>query len=110
MVNNDQVLDGAFTALAHPVRRRILERLADGPATVGEAAAGIDVSKPAITKHVHVLEEADLVVRAVEGRRHRLTLNEPSLAYASKWIERHRRLWERKFEVIDEYLAERREP
>jgi DNA-binding transcriptional ArsR family regulator len=108
MVNHAAELDQAFAALAHPVRRRIVERLARGPATVGQAAAGSGVSKPAISKHLRVLEDADVIVRAVEGREHRLSLKADSLDDASGWIDRQRRLWERKFDVVDEYLEERR--
>jgi DNA-binding transcriptional ArsR family regulator len=104
MVNDVAELDHAFAALSHPVRRRIVERLARGPATVGQAAAGSGVSKPAISKHLRVLEEADVIVRVVDGREHRLSLNADSLDDASGWIERQRRLWESKFDVVEEYL------
>lgn len=108
MVNGSAELDQAFAALAHPVRRRIVERLARGPATVGQAAAGSGVSKPAISKHLRVLEEADVIARVIDGREHRLSLNADSLDDASGWIERQRRLWERKFDVVGEYLEERK--
>jgi DNA-binding transcriptional ArsR family regulator len=108
MVNSSTELDHAFTALSHPVRRRIVERLARGPATVGEAAAGTGVSKPAISRHLRVLEEADVIVRVVDGREHRLRLNASPLDGASGWIERQRELWERKFDVVEEYLKERK--
>ena len=108
MVNGSAELDQAFAALAHPVRRRIVERLARGPATVGQAAAGSGVSKPAISKHLRVLEEADVIVRVIDGREHRLSLNADSLDDASGWIDRQRRLWERKFDVVEQYLEERK--
>jgi DNA-binding transcriptional ArsR family regulator len=108
MVNSPLELDQAFAALSHPVRRQIVERLALGPATVGEAAAGTRVSKPAISKHLRVLEEANVIARAVEGREHRLTLNADPLDGASGWLDRQRELWERKFEVVEEYLEERK--
>ena len=108
MVNGSAELDQAFAALAHPVRRRIVERLARGPATVGQAAAGSGVSKPAISKHLRVLEEADVIVRVIDGREHRLSLNADSLDDASGWIDRQRRLWERKFDVVEQYLKERK--
>jgi DNA-binding transcriptional ArsR family regulator len=101
MVNN------AFKALAHPIRRDIVERLASGPATVGEVTTGIDVSKPAITKHVKALEDAGIVTRAIEGRTHRLALEPDSLAEAVAWMERQRASWERLFDVVDEYLIEK---
>jgi DNA-binding transcriptional ArsR family regulator len=108
MVNCSPELDRAFAALSHPVRRRIVERLAQGPATVGEAAAGSRVSKPAISRHIRVLEEAHVVVRVVEGREHRLSLNAGSLEGASGWIEGQREIWEKKFDVIENYLEERK--
>jgi len=103
-VNN--LLDRSFVALSHPVRRTIVERLAHGPASVGEATRGVSVSKPAVTKHVVVLEDAGVVTRTVEGRTHRLALRERALADASDWIERQRTLWERKFDVVEDYLKE----
>ena len=60
---------------SHPIRRGIVERLAAGPATVGDATAGFGVSKPAISKHLKVLEETGVVTRVVEGRTHRLSLD-----------------------------------
>ena len=68
------VVNDPFRALSHPIRRGIVERLAFGSATVGEATVGFGVSKPAISKHVKVLEESGVVTRAVEGRTHRLSL------------------------------------
>jgi DNA-binding transcriptional ArsR family regulator len=108
MVNDQAQLDRAFVALSHPIRRRIVERLARGPATVSQAAAGIDVSKPAISRHLRVLEEAGVVSRVIDGREHRLSLDQRPLGRASEWIELQRELWERKFDVLDEYLSERR--
>jgi DNA-binding transcriptional ArsR family regulator len=110
MVNNSPELDRAFAAISHPIRRRIVERLANGPATVGEASAGIRVSKPAISKHLRVLEDANVIARAVEGREHRLRLNSLPLDGASSWIDRQRELWERRFDVVEDYLEERRRP
>lgn len=108
MVNSSLQLDREFAALSHPIRRRIVERLARGDATVAEAAAGTRVSKPAITKHLRVLEDANVVIRVVEGRKHRLSLSADRLDDASEWIERQRRLWERKFDVVEQYLEERK--
>jgi DNA-binding transcriptional ArsR family regulator len=100
------MVNDSFGALAHPIRRGIVERLAAGPATVGEATRGFGVSKPAISRHLRVLEEAGLVDRAVEGRTHRLLLQERPLAEASAWIERQRALWQRKFDVVESWLDE----
>jgi DNA-binding transcriptional ArsR family regulator len=103
-VNSVGELDRSFAALAHPARRQILQRLAAGPATVGDAAAGLGLSKPAVTKHLKVLEGSGLVERTIEGRTHRLRLVPRPLDEASAWIERHRALWESKFDAVDEWL------
>ncbi len=105
---NETTLDRTFAACAHPIRRGIIERLAERELTVGEATRDFHVSKPAITKHLRVLEEAGAIVRVVDGRTHRLRLSRDALEDARGWIDDQRRLWERKFDVIDEYLAERR--
>jgi DNA-binding transcriptional ArsR family regulator len=98
-----------FRALAHPLRRGIVERLASGPATIGEATAGFGVSKPTISMHVKVLEQAGVVVRTVQGRTHRLGLDPEALREPVEWIDRQRAAWERVFEAVDEYLDERKE-
>jgi DNA-binding transcriptional ArsR family regulator len=82
--------NGAFKALAHPLRREIVERLGDGPATVGETTRDFGVSKPTISKHLKVLEEAGVVVRVIDGRTHRLQLGVEPLNEASEWLERQR--------------------
>ena len=98
----------AFTALAHPIRREIVERLSGGVSTVGEASRGLGVSKPTISRHLKLLEEAGVVTRVVDGRTHRLGLRPETLADAAEWIERQRTSWERLFDVVGEYLEERR--
>jgi DNA-binding transcriptional ArsR family regulator len=105
-VNSSAQLDRSFVALSHPVRRAIVERLARGPATVGEAARGLRVSKPAVTKHVKLLERAGVVRRSVVGREHRLRLEAGPLADASRWLDVHRALWEAKFDAIERHLEE----
>ena len=100
------MLDLSFLALSHPVRRTIVERLAHWPASVREATRGVRVSKPAVTKHLKVLEEAGVVRREVRGREHRLTLNGPGLDAATNWLEVHRALWEAKFDAVARHLAE----
>jgi DNA-binding transcriptional ArsR family regulator len=97
----------AFGALAHPTRRRIVERLSGGAATVGEATAGLGVSKPTISRHLRLLEEAGVVTRVVDGRTHRLALRPETLADAAGWIDTQRIRWERLFDVVGEYLEER---
>jgi DNA-binding transcriptional ArsR family regulator len=98
-----------FKALAHPLRRDIVERLSGGAATVGEATRDLRVSKPTISRHLKLLEDAGVVSRVIEGRTHRLTLRPEALAEAENWIERQRERWERLFDVVGEYLEERKE-
>lgn len=105
---NNAILDSTFAACAHPIRRGIIERLAGGEMTVGEATSDFGVSKPAISRHLRVLEEAGAIVRVVDGRKHRLRLQGQALGDAHSWLESQRAIWERKLDVIDDYLAEQR--
>ena len=97
-----------FTALAHPVRREIVARLSRGTATVGEASRGLGVSKPTISRHLKLLEDAGVVTRVVVGRTPRVGLRPETLAEAAEWIEEQRTRWERLFDTVGEYLEERR--
>jgi DNA-binding transcriptional ArsR family regulator len=102
-------LDRTFAACSHPIRRGIIERLSDGgELSVGEATRDFGVSKPAISKHLRVLEEAGAIVRVIDGRTHRLRIRERALVDADDWMERQRRLWERKLDVVGQYLHEQR--
>jgi DNA-binding transcriptional ArsR family regulator len=112
MVNNallDPALDRSFAACSHPIRRGIVERLSEREMTVGEATKDFGVSKPAISKHLKVLEEAGTIVRVIDGRTHRLRLRSEPLDDAYAWMSRQRELWERKFDTVGEYLREQRE-
>jgi DNA-binding transcriptional ArsR family regulator len=100
------MVNDSFKALAHPIRRGIVERLAAGPATVGEVTHDFGVSKPAISKHLKVLEETGVVTRVIDGRTHRLSLEPRALDEAAEWMDRQRALWERMFDVIEDYLEE----
>ena len=102
---NDLVAD-PFKALAHPIRRGIVERLAGGAATVGEATRGFGVSKPAISKHLKVLEESGVLTRVIDGRTHRLSLEPKALDGAADWMEVQRERWSALFDVVDQYLKE----
>jgi DNA-binding transcriptional ArsR family regulator len=110
MVNvmaNQLALDRTFAACAHPIRRQIIERLARRELTVGEATGDFGVSKPAISRHLRVLEEAGAIVRVVDGRNHRLRLSGHALADADAWMRDQRAIWERKFAVVEQVVAER---
>jgi DNA-binding transcriptional ArsR family regulator len=97
-----------FAALAHPIRREIVERLSAGASTVGEASQGLGVSKPTISRHLKLLEEAGVLSRVIDGRTHRLSLRPDTLADAAAWIENQRTRWERLFDVVGDYLEEQR--
>jgi DNA-binding transcriptional ArsR family regulator len=105
---NHVVLDQTFAACAHPLRRAIIERLAEREMTVGEATGDFNVSKPAISRHLRVLEEAGAIVRVIDGRSHRLRLRDDALSGAYEWLGDQRAIWERKFDVVEEYLAGQR--
>jgi DNA-binding transcriptional ArsR family regulator len=102
------MVNDPFRALSHPIRRGIVERLAAGPATVGEATRGFGVSKPAISKHLKVLEQTGVLTRVVDGRTHLLSLEPSVLGEAADWMDRQRAVWARLFDVVDEYLKEER--
>ena len=99
-------LSQTFAALADPTRRAILARLAAGEASVKDLSAPFEMSQPAISKHLKVLEETGVVTRVVEGRTHRLSLEPNVLSEAADWMDHQRALWGRLFDVVDEYLKE----
>jgi DNA-binding transcriptional ArsR family regulator len=104
-----EMANDTFKALAHPIRRGIVERLAEGPASVGEATRDANVSKPTLSRHLRVLEEAGLVVRVVDGRTHRLALGVEPLSEMTAWLERQRARWEPMFDAVEESLEQRKE-
>ena len=99
-------LDATFAALADPTRRAILARLAVGEASVTELARPFAMSQPAISKHLKVLERARLVSRGRDAQRRPRRLEAKPLAQATAWLERYRRLWERRFRRLDALLDE----
>jgi DNA-binding transcriptional ArsR family regulator len=106
MAMYSQSLDGVFSALSDPTRRRMLERLARGSRSVGEVAAGFRLSQPALSKHVKVLERSGLVKRTIAGRVHRLELVAAPIVTASRWIDRQRRFWEHTLARLAAVLVE----
>jgi DNA-binding transcriptional ArsR family regulator len=107
MVNySSGVLDATFGALADPTRRAILARLARGEAMVTELAEPFDVSLPAISKHLRVLESAGLLEREIDGRVHRCRLAAEPMKDAAAWIAQYRAFWETQFDALAKYLEE----
>jgi DNA-binding transcriptional ArsR family regulator len=102
-------LDLTFSALADPTRRAILARLAQGEATVGQLAAPFDISPPAISRHLRVLEEASLISNERHGKHRRCRLKPEALADAVDWIEFHRRFWSGSFDRLDARLKQHSE-
>lgn len=103
---SSEVLDRTFAALSDPTRRAIVARLARGECSVGELAKPFDISWPAVTRHLKVLESARLVERTIVGRVHRLRLIGEPLRDVSEWSERYRSFWGRSLEALEDYLSE----
>jgi DNA-binding transcriptional ArsR family regulator len=103
---NSQQLDATFAALADPTRRAILARLAAGEASVNELVEPFDMSQPAISKHLRVLERAGLISRTRDAQRRPCRLEARPLAEADEWLERYREFWEASFDRLDSLLAE----
>jgi DNA-binding transcriptional ArsR family regulator len=99
-------LDRVFHALAHPARRAMLRRLAEGERNLSELAAPLRMSFPAASKHVRVLERARLVRRRVVGRTHLCRIEGKPLAQANGWLEGYRQVWEGNFRRLDALLDE----
>ncbi|HWG92581.1 MAG TPA: metalloregulator ArsR/SmtB family transcription factor [Candidatus Thermoplasmatota archaeon] len=99
-------LDAVFSALSHPIRRAIIERLAEGECTVGDLAAPHNVSLPAISKHLRILEEAGLLEQTPEGRVRRCALKPQPLSAAFSWIVQYRIFWEQRFDRLAAHLEE----
>lgn len=104
MVKYESQLDAIFTALAHPARRAMLARLGKGEATVGELAQPLDMSLPAVTKHLKMLEKAQLISRSKNAQWRPCRLEEAPLNTASGWIEEQRKVWESRLDRLEDYL------
>ena len=105
MVEGMVEMDAVFHALAHPARRDMLGRLADGELSVGELAGPLEMSLAAASKHVMVLERAGLLRRTVEGRRHVCRLDPGPLASASAWLAFYERHWEERLDALEALLG-----
>lgn len=103
-------LDHTFAALADPTRRAILARLAAGEATVMELAKPFEMSQPAISKHLQVLERAGLIERGRDAQKRPCRLAPRPLAEANGWLENFRQLWEETFQRLDALLEELKQP
>lgn len=101
-------LDAAFSAMADPTRRAILARLALADACVTEIAGDFPVSLNAVSKHIKMLERAELVRRTVQGRDHILSLNAGPMAEASEWIEYYRQFWEDRLASLEAFVTTQR--
>jgi DNA-binding transcriptional ArsR family regulator len=105
MVNNtSEQLNTIFLALADPTRRAILERLARGEASGTELARPFSISAPAISKHLRVLEHADLILHRKDGRTHRFRLAASPMRDAAAWLEQYRQFWDAQFDSLQAYL------
>ncbi|MGH9188350.1 MAG: ArsR/SmtB family transcription factor [Acidimicrobiales bacterium] len=105
LVIDEDRLSETFAALANSTRRAILARLADGEASVNELAEPFDLTLPAISKHIKVLERAGLVVQGQRAQFRPCTLDATPLAEISSWAERYRPVWEARFDRMDDYLT-----
>lgn len=101
-------LSATFAALSDPTRRAILARLAAGEATVNELAEPFDISLPAVSRHLKVLEKARLITREREAQWRRCRLSAEPLKEAAEWMDRYRAFWDARFDALEKFLA--REP
>jgi DNA-binding transcriptional ArsR family regulator len=103
-------LDAVFAALADPTRRAILSRLADGQASVNEIAAPFEISQPAVSRHLKVLERAGLISRDVDEQRRPAKLKAETMAAAVEWLSEFKQFWEASFDQLDDILVRMQKP
>jgi DNA-binding transcriptional ArsR family regulator len=106
-VHYTPTLDRTFFALSDPTRRRILELLGAGPATIGELAEPFGLTLNGVKKHVRVLEDADLVITEKVGRARQCRLGPAQLQDAARWIEEYRRAWQARLDRFEAYVEQR---
>ncbi len=102
----DERLDETFAALANSTRRRILARLADGEASVNDLAEPFDMTLPAISKHIKVLEHAGLITRGRRAQFRPCTIDAAPLAQVADWAEQYRHIWDDRFDRMDDYVRD----
>ena len=110
VINRHVRLDGLFHALADSTRRRILEKLAGQDRVVMELVKMFAISQPAVTKHLHVLEKAGLITRRKNGRLCYCRIQPRALQSTLDWMERFRRYWNERLDVLEEFLAHSQQP
>lgn len=103
-MTSEDPLDATFAALAHPARRAILARLVDGDATVNDLAEPFEMSLPAVSRHIRVLEEAGLITRSKTAQFRPCKLNPSAVQAVATWAEQYRPIWEARFDAMDAYL------
>ena len=103
-------LDQVFFALSDGTRRAILSRLTEGSTTIGELAEPFEMSAPAISRHMKILEKAGLIDRRISGRQHHCTLATGALKTAEDWITFHRKFWESRLDALEELLTNQKSP
>lgn len=108
-MNLDDRLDAAFAALAHPTRRAILARLTQGKATVNALAEPFEMSLPAVSKHIRVLEHAGLIKREKDAQFRPCTLDADPIEAVADWTEKYRHIWEARFNVMGKLLDDIKE-
>lgn len=109
METEETKLDRTFAALANPTRRAILARLVGGEATVNELAAPFNMSLPAISKHIKVLEQAGLITQGQKAQYRPCVINVTPLKEVSTWTEQYRHIWETSFDRMENYINQIKE-
>ncbi len=105
---NPAGIDRAFAALAHPVRRAMLDRLLESERSIGELSAPFALKKPTISRHIRMLEDAGLIERTVSGRVHRLKINPAGVCDLHRWLDRYQRFWSDQLNELERYLNDER--
>src|ERR1700676_462019 len=100
----EDALSDALAAVAHPVRRDLLAQVRERPVRVTDLAAGFDISLPAVSRHLKVLENAGLVTRSIEGRDHFIVASEPGWRGVAGWVQRQSAAWDRRLQALKTML------